>query len=117
MPATLLTTLNAPRNLRGWLQTLLISAVLIGGSLPSQHAQGFALPEEIDTPFEEQEQGKEQQQEKEASLAAASRARVSKEVAARWHRDDFRSQAARKVRPRNRSGHRLANGLMAPLLR
>jgi len=111
MPVSLLTILSAPRNLRGWLRALLISAVLVGGSVASPHAQGLALPETTDAPFEEQ------QQEKAASLATASHARASREVVASWHRDDFRSQAVCKVRPRNRSGHRLANGLMAPLLR
>ena len=102
------------------LALLVVLGVLVGGGLPGADALGGTRAEESDSAPEEQEEKEENEQEKEqvSSLSHASRARESRAVITQRRRDGTRYRTAiLRMDARGGRGHRLPNGLLAPLVR
>lgn len=102
------------------LALLLVLGVLVAGDLPDADALGGTRAEESDSAPEEQQEKEESEQEKEqvSSLSHASRGREARGVITHRRRDGARYRTAvLRMDARGGRGHRLANGLLAPLVR
>ena len=102
------------------LALLLVLVVLVGGGLPAADAFGGTRAEKSDNAPEEQEEKEENEQEKEqvSSLSHASRAREARGVITHRRRDGVRYRTALlRMEASGGRGHRLPNGLLAPLVR
>ncbi|MEE3373236.1 MAG: hypothetical protein VX346_28130 [Planctomycetota bacterium] len=102
------------------LALLLLLGVLGAGGLPDANAFGGTRAEESDSAPEEQQEKKENEQEKEqaSSLSHTSRAREARAVITHRRRDGARYRTAvSRMEACGGRGHRLPNGLLAPLVR
>ena len=111
---------NLPLALATLQELALLLVVLIGGGLPAADAFGGTRAEKSDNAPEEQEEKEENEQEKEqvSSLSHARRAREARGVITHRRRDGVRYRTALlRMEASGGRGHRLPNGLLAPLVR